>query len=774
MTTSSVVGQVHLLGVRHHGPGSARSVRRALEELEPDLVLVEGPPEADDLVAFAAQDDLVPPVALLAYQEPKVVQRRADAQDGARPDEPDGPRAAFWPFAVFSPEWQAMRWAARNEVPLRFIDLPAAAHLAHRAASDDGPGAADDGPGGAQDEPRPTRVDPLGALAAAAGYGDAERWWEDVMEHREGGAAVFDAVGQAMTAVREGEPTDTWDALREAHMRQAVRAALAEGAQRIAVVCGAWHVPALTGPSPAATKDAALVKPVLREVAKAKTILTWVPWSHRRLAAASGYGAGVESPGWYHHLFTVEDRPVERWLVNVAQALRAEDLPVSSAHVIEAVRLAETLAALRGRPATGLEEASEAVRAVLCDGDEVRHALVRDRVEVGDRLGSVPDGVPTGPLERDLAATSKRLRLPREALVRDLDLDLRKPTDLGRSALLHRLDLLGVRWGELTGSRGKGTFRESWKIVWDPRLAVDLVAAGTHGSTIEQAASGAVLAAARTGGLAGLAALVERSLLAELPGALPGLLDAVADRAAVGSDTDALFEAIPALARSLRYGDVRGTAPGALRQVLLGLVARARTALPGAVTTLDDDAAAILVPRLREVTAAVTLLDAEAGLREDWLAALERLADRDDLHGLVAGWVTRTLRDERLADVETTGVRLSRYLSRGTPARTAAAFVEGFAGGSGLVLVHDTVLLRLIDEWLMSLGEDLFVEVLPLLRRTFAQFEGAERRVIGEQVAGRRLHAADVVPLDPQRVAHVLPVLATILTPTISCPQETS
>ena len=26
---------------------------------------------------------------------------------------------------------------------------------------------------------------------------------------------------------------------------------------------------------------------------------TWVPWTHGRLASASGYGAGIESPGWY-------------------------------------------------------------------------------------------------------------------------------------------------------------------------------------------------------------------------------------------------------------------------------------------------------------------------------------------------------------------------------------------------------------------------------------------------------------------------------------------
>ena len=73
---------------------------------------------------------------------------------------------------------------------------------------------------------------------------------------------------------------------------------------------------------------------------KRKISATWIPWTHARLAYSSGYGAGITSPGWYHHLWTAPDRPITRWLARVAQSLRNRDLVVSSAHVIEAVRLA--------------------------------------------------------------------------------------------------------------------------------------------------------------------------------------------------------------------------------------------------------------------------------------------------------------------------------------------------------------------------------------------------------------------------------------------------
>jgi hypothetical protein len=429
----------HLFGIRHHGPGSARALAAALADLSPDLVLIEGPPEADTIVDLAADPDMVPPVALLAY-----------AVD-------DSTRAAFWPFAVFSPEWQAIRHASAAGVPVRFCDLPAA----YQFGSDAG-------------EQRGLAADPLAMLAEAGGYDDPERWWDDVIEHRRDGAPPFTVIAEAMGELRSGEVAGGREAQREAYMRTTLRKAIREGFERIAVVCGAWHVPALTEPLPPATQDLRLLK----GLPKRKVTCTWVPWTHGRLATASGYGAGVTSPGWYHHLFTAPDQVTARWLTRVAGVLRAEDLPVSSAHVIEAVRLADTLAALRERPLAGLSEVTEATRAVLCGGNDVLLDLVTREAVVGELLGTVPAATPQAPVAADLAAQARRLRLKREAVERVVELDLRKPNDLDKSRLLHRLRILGVDWGRpaVDERRNQGTFRETWRLSWDPGLEVDLVA----------------------------------------------------------------------------------------------------------------------------------------------------------------------------------------------------------------------------------------------------------------------------------------------------------
>ncbi|NEA62315.1 DUF5682 family protein [Streptomyces sp. SID12488] len=601
-----------LLGVRHHGPGSARAVRAALEAARPAVVLIEGPPEADALIPLAADEDMRPPVALLAHAV----------------DEPG--RSAFWPLAEFSPEWVAIRWALEHGVPARFIDLPATHTLAWENENENEGEGQGEGSDGRSPEPdadtardadhaghADLRVDPLAVLARTGGYDDPERWWEDVVEHRgtgEGDAfAPFEVLEEAMGALREvyGTGGHDRDPVREAYMRLQVRSAQREfGDGAVAVVCGAWHVPALRQKT-AVAADRALLK----GLPKVKVDVTWVPWTHRRLARASGYGAGIDSPGWYGHLFGARDRPVERWMTKVAGLLRDEDRMVSSAHVIEAVRLAETLAAMRGRPLPGLTETTDAVRAVMCEGSDVPLALVQDRLVVGDVLGEVPQAAPAVPLQRDLTRLQRRLRLKPEALERELELDLRKDTDAERSRLLHRLRLLGIGWGEPAASRGStGTFRETWRLRWEPELAVRVAEAGVWGTTVLSAATARAEAdAVGAGSLADVTALAERCLLAELADALPVVMRVLADRAALDADVGHLAQALPALVRSLRYGDVRGTDTRALAGVAAGLAERVFVGLPPACAALDTEAAEEMRRHVDAVHGAVGLLGEASG-----------------------------------------------------------------------------------------------------------------------------------------------------------------
>jgi hypothetical protein len=539
----------------------------------------------------------------------------------------------------------------------------------------------------------------------------------------------------------------------------------------VAVVCGAWHVPALDPANqgiPPASVDAAALRAAglgraggARGPARDRATVTWVPWNDRRLQAASGYGAGISHPGWYRHVFRHPGPDgVARFFVATAAALRRHGLAASPDHLIGATRLADGLAALRNRPRAGLAEVLDAASSVMATGEVSGVPViggVLEELTVGDAVGSVPPEAPQAPLVRDLAALQRAARLAPTAGEQVLELDLRTANGRRRSRLLHRLAVLGVDWGWLEEGRGtRGTFRETWRLDWDPTMAVRLVECSAYGTTVAEAAAAMVVERAGAADrLATAAGLVQAALVADLPSAVAAGAAALGALAANAPDVADLIDALPPLAGALRYGDVRGSDAGALETVIDEVVVRVIAGLDLACRHLDDDAATAMVERLSALQGALAVLDHPARHR-DLPAVLTAVADGRTGHGLVRGRATRLLHDAGAWSPADVSQRMSRALTPGTPAADGARFVEGFLAGSGTVLVHDAQLRGIVDEWISSMSHDGFAVTVALLRRTFGAFEPAERRQLGVLVAGRGPSPGAVDgggdDLDPTRV----------------------
>lgn len=749
---------ISILGIRHHGPGSARSVRAALDSLRPDVVLVEGPPDADGLIPLAGEKGTIPPVALLLYV-------------------PDVPRrAVYYPFAAFSPEWQAIQYALRAKVPVRFMDLPQKYQLlSNQEEGDEGNQAIREQELGEQPPlpnhliPNPLVPDPFSLIAEAAGYSDGERWWEHFVEQRRTDSnATFAGILELMAALRveteKANGPDAHNQVREASMRSIIRKAQVDGFQNIAIVCGAWHAPALTDLSQAKA-DEKLLKAYIHASGSTHVAATWVPWTYDRLSRRNGYGAGIDAPGWYEHIWQTKDHLVESWMVRVAQLMRGEDLGISPAHAIEATRLAETLAALRGRPLAGLPELDEAVQAIFCFGDDAPMRLIREKLIIGVRMGKVPAETPSVPLQRDIIAAQKRVRLEPSPAPETLDFDLRKPLVLERSQLLHRLNILGIPWGKLRETRGaKGTFREIWQTEWKPEFAIAIIEASLWGNTVLDAAGAKITdEASKATALPVLTTLVESALLANLTDAIPGLLRRVEQVAATSGDIPHLMGALPPLANVLRYGNVRQTDTSMIRRVVDELVKRVCIGLGPACSTLDDDAAQAMFEQINATQKAIEILD-EPIHTEAWMHSLGLLAAQDGVHGLVRGTACRLLFD-RSDNAEDVSLQMGLALSPGMPAAQSAAWVQGFLHGSGQALIHHPRLWQMLDEWVLSLSEDLFTALLPLLRRTFSTFAAPERRQIGElaRTGGRSAVSMGDDDLDEARAEKALVLVVKIL-----------
>ncbi|MFZ1400971.1 MAG: DUF5682 family protein, partial [Candidatus Promineifilaceae bacterium] len=157
---------LHLFPIRHHGPGSARALLAALHGLKPDAILVEGPADANEIIPWLGHEDMEPPIALLVY----------------RPDKPDA--AGSYPFAEFSPEFQALRYGVQQGIITRFFDLPQSVMLAAAA--------------------RPLMPDTavFHQIAQAADHHDYELWWNAAIEQRQNQDDLFTGILELMTAMR--------------------------------------------------------------------------------------------------------------------------------------------------------------------------------------------------------------------------------------------------------------------------------------------------------------------------------------------------------------------------------------------------------------------------------------------------------------------------------------------------------------------------------------------------------------------------------------------
>lgn len=706
--------EIALLGIRHHGPGSARAVLDALRQMHPDCLLVEMPEEAGSSLAQLLHPDIHLPLALLIYSHQ------------------DFQKAVYLPLAEFSPELQAVRFAIQRGIPIVAMDLPIGVQFAESPSNRLGLQSRMDF---SEQEIADAMRDPMQFIATLAGYSDSERWWEDTFEQMDNPAGVFAAIADLMTALREELPRQESreTLLREAWMRQRIRAAVQEGHKKIAVVCGAWHVPALiTGAGPQEKADKAL----LRGLKKEKVKTAWIPWSYERLAFQSGYRAGVVSPAWYELLFRQREDLAVHWMVRAARLFRQEKWDTSPAHVQEAVRLAETLAALRGRSVPGVEELQDAALSALCHGASEALEVIRERLIIGTKVGKVPAAFAQTPLQQDLEKGVKAARLTREFQGSEKiykELDLRVPANLRASQLLHRLLLLDVPWGIIASVRGEplGSFREAWRLHWKADYHIRIIQAGLWGNTVAEAArEKAVRTGVQLEDVRVLIQLLETVLKAGLDHAHLPLLDRLQAIVAHTKDVLLLLGVFPMLAHLIRYGNVRKTDKKPVTDLAEAIFPGICIGLPHAVQELSEEAAQEWFGPLQAVHQSAQLIFPGKGEMEYWYQALQQVALDTAAPPLLAGMSVRILLDRGIWPEAPALACLQALLSRPDNALKGAFWLEGFLHGNVQLLLFTPSLWNILDQWVRDVTEEDFKAMLPVLRRTFSRFEPAARKML--------------------------------------------
>jgi Family of unknown function (DUF5682) len=705
--------RIHLLGIRHHGPGSARNVRAQLQALQPDCILIEMPEQCTAMLADVANQELKPPVAVLLYN-PKNLSE-----------------ASFYPCTEYSPEWQAMRYAAQQKVQIRAIDLPflfaptanipSLLSLLPLIDAD-------------QQEDQDLLRDPFMAIAQMDGYSDCERWWEARIERQDADTTeTFATIAELMAALRSSKSTPESDETlrREAYMRQQIRQAQKDGYQQIVVVCGAWHVPALSIEKPfTASTDAA----ILKSGKKAKVEATWIPWSFERLTIQRGYMAGVRAPVWYQYLHEHgTQQAMNYWMSDAARLFRAQDLPISSAHAIEAIRLADTLAQIRGTAIPGIDEMTESAISVMCGGNATSFQPIKHQLVIGDVIGHVPAGLNKSPLKSDFEARVSAARMKVQSVSTPLALDLREAAHLKKSILLHQLTVLDVPWGAIQDSNAqnrKGSWHEDWLLEWQPEFELRLIELAAFGSTILQAAEHkAAQQAQASTDLKEIVGLLSRVMKSELPSVIPILLTKLKQLSIGTSDTFTLAETALPLAEIQRYGSARTFQTDVIQAVLEDILTRVQVQLPSACIGLDEEQDAAAAKTMLKLNRAIHFPE-QAAQKPSWAQTLTSIADQAVASPMCTGLAYRLLFDQGHMMVEAVSSALSRMVSKGQEPYQAALWLEGFLQGNALLIIHHEPFFEVLDAWIKLINEDDFEQIIPVLRRAFSMFSEPERHQI--------------------------------------------
>ncbi|MEK4064570.1 MULTISPECIES: DUF5682 family protein [unclassified Paenibacillus] len=733
---------VHIFGVRHLSPGGAKHLLEYLDQLQPTAVLIEGPSDASEEIRHLTHKVTKPPVAILAFTDELPV------------------RTVLWPFAVYSPEYQGMKWAKENGAEALFIDLPSSVTLGLQDMKRQQRGSGQEAKPAAVEAEEPSAADMqdeeslYSRIARLAGEYDYDMYWERNYEHNANAGAYRAAVLSFSAQMRElaeekelrEQPSEyAYNALRESYMRRQIKKLIAAGhePQKIVVICGAYHASALADLTESMSDEELAALP------SRSTKLTLMPYSYYKLSTMSGYGAGNGAPHYFQMMWEaiaagrLEELP-HLYLSSVARRVRGSGTHRSTAEVIEAVRLAESLASLHGGSAPTLRDLRDAAQTLLGHGELSVVAEALARVDVGTAIGSLAEGVSQTPIQDDLNRLLKRYKLEKykSTVASELSLDLRENRrvssveaaylDLHRSVLFHRLTLLGISFAKNRPSGQEGaTWAEHWVIQWSPEVEIQVVESTLLGETVEVA--GAYVLRERLQecrSIAEASALIRIACQCGMTAQMEEASRVLQNLAALSRDVVGIAAAASELSTIISFGDIRKVDTAPLVPLMEELFRRGCLFLLDA-SGCNDEAAGSMLTAINELNG-ISLEHGETLDEGLWLQELQQLAERDDRNPRLSGFACAILMERAAISAEEVAAEVSRRLSPGIPADLGAGWFEGLSMRNRYGLLSRMSLWEQLNNYINALADDEFKRALVFLRRAFSTFSPREKTMISE------------------------------------------
>lgn len=697
-----------ILGIRHHGSGSCLRMMKALEDFGPDHLCIELPYETRSIIPQLQDPNLKYPLAFLLYDEKNIN------------------HCSYLPMAIFSPECQAIQYALKNNVAITPIDLPASVSFHSEKFNSNLPNSL------SWDQKNMIR-DPIGYLAKQDGYNDGEMWWETLVEHHTEDDRIFDIVLQLMSHLRvQSHQLDDDETLcREAWMMQEVKKVIRSGAQKLAIVCGAWHAPIFQEiKSNKFTNE--IKKYKLREVKAAL-----VPWNYKRLALNNQYTAGIASPIWHHYLFMDQKHAVASWLSHTALLLRRNDFFVSTAQVIDAEVLALQLALIRRRILPNIDDLIDAAVCCFCEGKEDVIELIKSVAIIGDVKGDVPIHALSLPFQIEFFKLMKDVQLHKIYIagsIKSHELDLRKEKHLLQSKFFHLCTILDFNWCslDLDSSVGLGTFREVWNITWNPELEVRLIELSLLGNSISAALIIFIKDKLNANmSLDRLCILLDRLLKSGWTEPIDAVMDHINQRINFEFDVVPLTRMIRPLMSALQYGSLHQFDARIISNLLENIMPKCIVLFRNKINSRNPELGRDWIVAMSDTHYYFIQLNHD---KADWKQCLVELSNSVMNHPMVVGKSWNLLIEMKYDVKDSFDAEINFIFNSSSDIEQQILFLEGFFYQSTQFNNISQKILIPVSHWLESLEDERFKEVLVFMRRIFSEFNVQDKQRIMDTI----------------------------------------
>lgn len=742
--------KVLLFPVRHHSPVCSYQLLRTIREYQPEIILIEGPENANNLISILTDDKTKPPVSIYYYYKDskKLINEKGEDYK------------CYYPFLYSSPEYNAVKQAKAMEIPAEFIDLPYCDILINTAEQK---GLRKDSDKHSYaDDTHFTQGEFYQKLCDETNLRSFDEFWEKYFEIN--GLYLtpeqfvkqihtYCGIVRAETSPEEMKNDGTY--ARENHMAKRILEAM-EKYNKILVVTGGFHSMGIYE----LLESKNIKVPKLHKIPANMHGCYPMAYSYEASDALHGYASGMSFPYFYDTIFkklidsnspeNIYDNVVLDFLVKTAKQTNKKDIPVSIADITSAKTLMDGLSALRNSHQSGIYELFDAVTSTFIKGEKtLSSSLPLDILRnfaTGSDIGFIGNKTHIPPLILDFEEQCRKFRLKIDNASPDnIEIPLfttQKGMELSR--FMHRMDFLQTGFAkmckgpDLHNNKGRSRVREEWRYERSPHVDSSLIDHTTDGFTIVEACTTMAVRKLHSEiNCETSARIAVDCFLMGIPMMKSEieLIDAV-----LNSDNDFFsigkglyyFETLNSLQKLYDFSDVSSF------NYIVRCFEKLIVLLPS-MADISSDCADNVISVLKTMYGIIDIIPEESDIFKQTLIAMTLANTKEpSVYGAVSG-LLYAMDSAMRSDVETA---MRGYLMGSISVKKQGAeFLKGLFSTARDIMLSDECFIKMVDNLITEMEYDDFMEILPSMKLAFSYFTPAEIQDTAKEVA--KLHNTD-------------------------------